>query len=254
MKNLENFFENPFENQNIGLDGLMRFGNDHLGRLIAKPVSGLAALIAPTQAALAAVSTGLGADESQLGARKGANLAKNSFRTTLPAAMGKIALKVQTQFGETSPEFTTCFPHGRTVFSQCSDDKLEAELTSVVTGVTAYQTQLGTQTVTDATALKNGWATVWSPAKTAKGNKSASQDIKNSARIVLERQLHTNLLALASLFQGQRICWQFICNKACSRRTRAVPLPPHRRRRLRLRPAAWPRPCWTLIPAMTPTS
>jgi hypothetical protein len=203
MKNLHGYFENPFSNSNISLASLRAFADDFIENATSKPNAIVSPLVAPTQAALDAVSAGKTADETQLGERKGANLAKNTFRATLPALIGPIALKVQGQFGENSPEFTVCFPHGRTVFSHCRDEDLENELGSLVNGVTKYQTQLGAETVTATAALQDGWSAVWSPAKSAKGVKSGTKDVKNSARAALELQLFKNLLALVQAYPDQ---------------------------------------------------
>ena len=203
MKDLHPLFINPFDDVHISFDELKSFTTDHIQRLTANPQSALTPRVAPTSTALKAFSGTLTADDTQLGQRKGSKLNKNTFRDTLPAAISKIAMAVEAQFNEGSAEFLECFPHGRTEFSNCKDDKLENALQTLINGVTAHQPPLAATVVTSATALLTGWLAVYAPSETATGSKTSTQSAKKAARAALSLELFKNLLALVQQFPGQ---------------------------------------------------
>jgi hypothetical protein len=203
MRDLHIWFTNPFDDPHISMAELLAFTSDHLQRMIANPLPALAARVTATQTALGGVSGAFTDDESMLGLRKARKQAKNDYRTALIPRVGAIAIKVQAQFGEGSAEFVECFPHGRTIFSNCPDDEVANNLDILVAGVTAHTPPLAAQIVTDATAIKTGWTAVFSPSESAGGAKTTTIAAKNAARAALQLELFKNLLALATLYPRQ---------------------------------------------------
>jgi hypothetical protein len=203
MRDLHIYLTNPFDDPHISFADLVAFTSDHLQRAAASPVAALAARTAPTFAALTAVQAAFADDETKLGQRKASKQNKNLFRNTLAAAVGKIAIAVQAQFGEGSATFAECFPHGRTIFGSCSDDTLAAELQTLLNGVTKYSPPLAASVVTETTALKTSWNAVYAPSEASTGAKTGTVAAKNSARAALQLELFKNLLALAAAFPRQ---------------------------------------------------
>ena len=83
------------------------------------------------------------------------------------------------------------------------DDQLASVLQALVTALTARQTELSTDVVTEATALLTGWNAVYLPSESSGDAKSASKDAKNAARAALQRELFLNLLTIAQQFPDQ---------------------------------------------------
>jgi hypothetical protein len=204
MRDLQIYLTNPFDDQRISMDALVRFSTDHLARLIANnPAAVFAPRITATTAALNGVGGAFSDDKTKAALRKARIQAKDNFRLALPAAIGKIYGEVLAKFADASPEMTECFPRGRSVFSQCTDGALAEELQALLNGVTAHAAALGAQAVTDATALGTGWTAVYQTSETSTGNKSGSQAAKQAARSALQLELFKNLLTLALNFPGQ---------------------------------------------------
>ncbi len=203
MRDLHIWPTNPFDDSKISMAELLAFTSDHLQRMIANPLPVLAARITATQTALNGVSDAFTDDESTLGLRKARKQAKKDYRTALIPRVGAIAIKVQAQFGEGAAEFVECFPHGRTIFSSCTDDEVTNNLDILIAGVTAHTPPLAAQVVTDATAIKTGWMAVYSPSESASGAKTTTIAAKNTARAALQLELFKNLLALAQAFPRQ---------------------------------------------------
>jgi hypothetical protein len=197
MRDLHYYLENPFDDPGISMTQLVNFTTDHVQRMSANVNGWIVPRITVTTNALTPVQNTFADDESKLALRKGKKQAKNAFRDTLPKAIGKIAVTVESKFGEGSPEFTQCFGHGRSIFSSCADDLLGPELISLVSGLTALQATLGAQVVTDATALLTGWNAVYTPSETATGTKTSSVAAKNAARQTLQLELFRTLLTIA---------------------------------------------------------
>lgn len=142
MRDLHVYPTDPFDDPKISMAELLAFTSDHLQRATANPFAALTARIAPTNSALAQVTSAFTDDETKLGLRKARKVSKDAFRKTLPAAAGKIAVAVEKQFGEKSAEFVECFPHGRVIYSKCQDDKLASELQTLINGVTNHQPEM----------------------------------------------------------------------------------------------------------------
>lgn len=200
MRDFHIWLTNPFDDPHISLAELLSFTSDHLQRMINNPLAVLTSRIGPTTTALAAVAAAFGEDETKLGLRKAQVVLKNSYRHTLPEAVGKIALAVQAKFGEHSAEFVECFPHGRSIFTSSTDDKLAGELQTMINGVHAHVAQLTPQLETDATALLTGWTAVFNPSESSKGAKTSTMAAKATARAALQLELFRNLLMLAQNF------------------------------------------------------
>lgn len=204
IRDLHIYFTNPFNNAHISTDELVAFSTDHLARLIANnPAAVYAARIAATTTSLNGVSGAFTDDKTKLALRKSKKLAKENFRASLPAAVGKIYGAVQSQFGDAGTQMTECFPQGRSVFTSCMDGALAGELQTLVNGVTNYQAQLGAPVVLAAAALLTGWNAVFQTSETSTGNKSTTQLAKNNARLALQLELFKNLLTLALNFPDQ---------------------------------------------------
>ncbi len=198
MIDLHRFLANPFDDPDISMDELLAFTTDHLQRLTGNNPGGIyTARLTATNTALAVVNSAFADDQSKLGLRKARKQAKDAFRKTLLKSIGKLAGAVEAKFGEGSPEFTECFPQGRTVFSKCSDDQLANYLQTIITGVTLHVAQLGAPVVTDATALLTGWNAVYSGSESSTGAKTTTQAAKAAARAALQLELFKNLLTIA---------------------------------------------------------
>jgi len=203
MRDFHIWFTNPFDDPHISMAGLLAFSSDHFQRLTANPLPGLAARANATQTALGGVSAAFTDDECTLGLRKARKQAKKNYRTWLIPRVGAVALQVQAKFGEGGAEFVECFPHGRTVFTTCTDDEVANNLDVLIAGVTAHTPPLDAQVLTDATAIKTGWSAVYTPSESATGAKTTTIAAKNTARAALQLELFKNLLALAQLFPRQ---------------------------------------------------
>lgn len=204
MKDLHYYLTNPFDDPKISMAELLAFSTDHLQRISANNPGGIfIPRLAATTTALTGVGNAFTDDETKLGLRKARKLVKDNYRIALPKSVGKLAVAVEAKFGEGAAEFVECFPHGRTVFSNCPDDEVANNLQTLINGVTNHQAQLDAQVVPDATALLAGWNAVYAPSETSSGAKTTTQAAKKAARSALQLELFKNLLTIALNFPRQ---------------------------------------------------
>jgi hypothetical protein len=204
MIDFHKFLTNPLDDPHISMNDLIAFSEDHLARMIKNgSLAQITARIAATTTALTAVEDAFSDDKTGLKARIGRKTAKNAFRDALPASIGKIYGAVLGKFGSNAPEMKDCFGTGRGIFTHCTDGALREELTSLVAGVTKYQTDLGQPAVTDATALLAAWNAVYQPSEESSAAKVTTIAAKNTARANLQLELFLNLLTIAQLFPRQ---------------------------------------------------
>ena len=204
MMDLHKFFINPFNAADISMDELLAFTTDHLQKMTANNPGGVfTGRLVATNTALTGVGNAFTDDQTKLGLRKARKQAKDAFRSALAKKISPLAVGVEAKFGEGAPEFTECFPQGRKIFSDCTDDKVANHLQTLINGVTAHQAQLGAQLVTDAMALLTGWNAVYAPSESSTGAKTTTETAKAAARAALQLELFKNLLTLALNFAGQ---------------------------------------------------
>ena len=201
MIRLNRFLINPFDDPEISLDELLAFSTDHLQRLIANNSAAVyTTRITATTTALNLVSSTVTDDTVKMGLRKGRKLAKDNFRKVLPGNVEKLYAVVVAKFGSAAPEVLDCFPEGRKVFSDSTDDHLEYHLSGLKTALLAKQAALGASgvaVVADADALLQAWIALHNSSETATGNKTNTEAAKKAARWGLQLQLGLNLLEIA---------------------------------------------------------
>ncbi|MCB1093529.1 MAG: hypothetical protein KDL87_18470, partial [Verrucomicrobiae bacterium] len=204
MRNPQYYFINCFDSKEISVDKLAAFATDHIGRLTAQNGSGeWTARIAATTAAMTAFDDAISDDLIKGAFRASRKDAKDGFRETLPAEVGKILNFVRAHFGEGSPEVIACAPDGLKGFRDAPDDKVENHLTKLIAGVTDVQATVGAAVVTQATDLKAAWMTIYLASEDSTSDKAMTEAEQRTAKLALQDELFTTLLALASKHRNQ---------------------------------------------------
>jgi hypothetical protein len=204
MIDMHRFFKNPFDNRNISVAELSRFGADHLNRMSDNNTGGfLTTRIAATTAALTAVESGSTSDQTKLAIRKAQVQAKDNFRENLPRDIQKIYGMVTGFYGGDCAQLTEIFPEGRTVFTSCKDTELENKLGVLIAGITAHQADLGAALVAQATALRTNWEAIYNASMGSTSAKGTTQVAMKAARETLQLELFRNLLTIALQFPGE---------------------------------------------------
>lgn len=204
MIDLHRFLENPFDDRGISLAELLSFASDHLARMIANNTGGeLAARITATTSALGLVQDSATDDQTKKAIRKARKQVKDAFRKSVLAEVAKVYGAVVAQYGPNAPEVAECFPQGRTIFSSCTDDRLEQHVQTLQNGVTAHVADLGAPLVAAVAGLLTQWGGIWAASETSGGAATTSQEAKRMARENLQLMLFLNLLKLAEMFARQ---------------------------------------------------
>lgn len=203
MKDLHPYFQNPFAAPSFGVNKLLAFTTDHLGKLAANNPGGIYdGRIAATRVALEAVQGAFEEDLSKLGSRKSSKGAKRQFRKALPAVIGDIHLALAVKFGLKSPKLATFFPTGRSVFFKCRDDMLGSELDTLIAALTA-QGDLAPEILAQAEGLRSDWQVIYEGSESSSAVKAHTEKAKAEARSALQRELFLTLLLLAQNFAEQ---------------------------------------------------
>jgi hypothetical protein len=204
MRTLKRYVENPFDDPSISFDELIAFSTDHLQRMIANNPGALwNNRITATNTALLSVETCLTDDQTKLGLRKSRIQTKVTFRSNLPDKIAMINGVVVGKYGPNAPEVTECFPSGRSVFSTCTDDRVENHLQTLINGLTAHQADLGPEVAGDAGGLLSTWLAVYGASNSSTAQKTTAQDAKRNARLNLQLELFKNLLTIGLNFARQ---------------------------------------------------
>lgn len=205
MKRLTTYLENPFDDYTISMAELIAFSTDHSARLIANNDDGqFDDLIPPLTTALGQLEEYVTDDQGLLGIRKARKAAKDNYReTSIPTEVKRIEAGFIAAFGAESPILLEALPSGRTIFQSCRDDQMASHLQTLLNAVTRHSASLVPAALTQATALRNNWGTLYQASEASTGNKSVTQLGKQEARQALQFQLFLNLLKLGSMFPRQ---------------------------------------------------
>jgi hypothetical protein len=203
MRPLTRYFEVEFLNPRYSFQDLFTYGSEQIVRLAG---GDMPALIAPritaTQDAMSSLDDLMADNTIKIGLQKGKTAAKDAFRASLPAALGRIYGAVLAGFGDPSAVMVECFPSGRAVFSKATDEQLNDYLAALSAGVTAHATGLTPATVTAASGLLATWTALFQGLKSAKGSKKSVERTRQDLRRALAIELHINVCTLSLLYPG----------------------------------------------------
>ena len=204
MRKLIRYLDNPFDDPNISLSELLAFTTDHLQRMIANnPDGALDGRIAPTRAALEALSDSASNDQTKLGVRRARKMVKTRFRTSLRAATQRIEGALVAAFGPGAPPVREAFPSGRSIFNRCTDDLLASHLRIMNSVIAARAATLSPEIVALSAGLLDSWAQIHDESESATASKAAAEKTRREARRALQRQLYLNLVKLMERFPSQ---------------------------------------------------
>ena len=204
MRQLINFFKNPFESPEISLAEESAFTTDLVSNLQNdNPLGVHDARITALTSAYGTVETCHAADMAALGTRKARKTAKNLFRDGLPEATARIEIALKAAFGPQGAEVQQAFPSGRNLFGKSPDDLLGAAIGVMNGVVVANAASLPPAIVTLSAGLVTGWAAVYAQSEDASGAKNYSVTEKRAARKALQYQLFLTLVHLMSTYPLQ---------------------------------------------------
>ena len=204
MINIERFFENHLENRSISAEELRQFAEDHIGKLKALPAApaNITALTAPTEAAFDAFDAKLSARTTLQATQSGGTITKDEalqlIRTTIRQREGRIRDK----FAKGSGPYAEFFPQGLMEYSRARIGQVTGLLDRLIAAATKHQAVLGPELLAEFQALKATFSTARDGQVDTKGELAQARAEVASTRIVLELQLGTNILAIASHHLG----------------------------------------------------
>ena len=183
MIQLNRFSKNPFNDAEISLNELCAGATETLQRMVTHNPGGfLTSSITGLTAAMANCDLAINDDGIKLGLRKGRKQAKDTFRENLPAAMTKVHAGVVAKYGPDAPEVAECFPHGRSVFKDCRDDRLENEIGIVWEAISGKVAALGATLVGEAAGLLLTWPALFGAREVSGGGEEATPMNPKGAR------------------------------------------------------------------------
>jgi hypothetical protein len=151
MISIRRFFAHHHDDPEHSLAELTAYGTAVLQRLIANnPGDVFNNTITGITTALATLAQCSGDDQTKLGIRKAAVLAKDTFRENLPKKLERIEAKIKAAYDDFAGEVLACFPGGRTAFDRETDDKLAERFTPLIAGLAVRIPVMGSQAHADA--------------------------------------------------------------------------------------------------------
>ena len=203
MISLRRFFARHHNSAEHSLAELTAYGTAVLQRLIANnPGDVFNNTITGITVALATLAQCSGDDQTKLGVRKAAVLAKDTFRENLPKKLERIEAKIKAAYENFAGEVQACFPNGREIFNTSTDDLLAERFTPLLAGLGVRIPVMGATAHNDAAGLLSTWIALHAANETAYGNKSATQEEKAAAREALCDKLDIAVLTVAIQFHG----------------------------------------------------
>jgi hypothetical protein len=200
---LRRFFARHHDDPEHSLAELIAYGTAVLQRLIANnPGDVCNNTITALTVTLATLAQCSGDDQTKLGIRKAAVLAKDTFRENLPKKLERIEAKIKAAYENFAGEVQACFPNGRNIFNTSTDDQLAERFTPLLAGLATRIPVMGTTAHGDAGGLLSTWIALHAANETAYGNKSATQEEKANAREAFCDQLDIAVLTVAIQFHG----------------------------------------------------
>lgn len=208
MFSLFRFGHNPFNDPQLSIAELGRYGVMHVALMTADPIGGqLDAEIAATATVLEGLDVTLSDGTVKLGVQKARTGAKAEFRAGLPDPISRIYGAVVAKLGQKSAEMARFFPQGRTVFNQCAESMLDNKLTALRDALVAEETaspgSFPAAILTLANTLVETWEGLYGTSITGQSQREQGEGAVRAARQAVRTQFYRNVLKIATIFAGQ---------------------------------------------------
>lgn len=203
MKNLRNWFANPFADPKISYEKLKLFAADVIARLTNNNGSGLfTAVLAQLVAAYQSYFGDITDLDLAAAIQKSFTSSKDNLFKTFKGAVSRQEGLVRSVFGKDSGEYLEFFPLGLTQYSSATLANVETLMVRMADRGQAYSAELGTAFGTEFQNILNNYQAARSAQLGRKSLTSDERTQRHSTRAELETQLFSAMFAVGLNFPG----------------------------------------------------
>jgi hypothetical protein len=203
IKDMRNFFENPFDTSRISDDKLKKFSEEHLARLTANNPAGVfSILVTPTASAHVTYFGAISNEDVASAVRKGMTKAVDDKIAEFKTLVRKREPQIRSVFIDNEPVYLQFFPLGISEYTNASKENIETLMARMETAATTHAGQLDPATVVEFTDIHTQYQSLRTAQLGKKGEVADNKDETAAQRDVLEKQIWKNVHYLAYHYEG----------------------------------------------------
>lgn len=203
MKNLRNWFANPFADPKISHEKLKLFAADVIARLTNNNGSGLfTAILAQLVAAYQSYFGDITDVDLAAAIQKSFTSSKDNLFKTFKEAVSRQEGLVRSVFGKDSGTYMEFFPLGLSQYSQATMANVETLMVRMADRGQAYAAELGNDFGTEFQNILNNYQAARSAQLGRKSQTSDERTQRHGTRAELETQLFSAMFAVGLNFPG----------------------------------------------------
>lgn len=205
MRDLRVYFTNPFSVQHGPLSWatFRRLTEEHLARISAPGTPApIAALVAPTAAAFAAVFGKLSDATTAEAVRQALTAANDAAMADFIAFTKRKEAAILSVFPKDAPEYQEFFPQGMAQYREMNKGNAEQIMTQMTKAVDKYKSQLEPDLDSGFAARLERFMATRTAQLSQKGVADDRSEEADTLRATLEEQFYVNLCVIGAHFRG----------------------------------------------------
>lgn len=203
MKDLRNWFANPFADRNVSYEKLKLFAADVIARLTNNNGSGLfTAVLAQLVAAYQSYFGDITDVDLAAAIQKSFTASKDNLFSTFKEAVSRQEGLVRSKFGKDSGTYLEFFPLGLSQYSQATMANVETLMTRMADRGQAYVADLGNDFANEFQSILTNYQAARSAQLGRKSLTSDERTQRHGTRAELEKQLFSAMFTVGLNFPG----------------------------------------------------
>ena len=205
MRNLENYFEPPFESIKVGKEKITEFFDDHANALIQQSSGNatLAALVTPTNTALSDLKLSLGDTSVNVAEQKSKTLTVDQCIDLFVSKAKEFEASVRDKFGKLSPVYQEFYPQGMKPFNNISKASIESLMIQIKSAFFNHKVELGEAKSDELQNIYDIYVHARGSQEQKKSETKGSRLSWDDSFEAMKRQAFVNLLTIASIYPGE---------------------------------------------------
>ncbi|NVN94238.1 MAG: hypothetical protein HXX18_03020 [Bacteroidetes bacterium] len=205
MRNLELYFENPFDNIVASKEKIIKFFDHHVNSLIQRKTEGvnLDALIPPSVDALAALKTSLQETAIKVAEQISKTLTVDECIELFVAKAKDFEAGVRDKYKKDSPVYKEFYPQGMKLFNHITKKNIEEVMAQFISAFDVHQADIGVAKFNELKQIRSSYVLARATQEQKKtetlGKRSSWEDNLKK----MNTQAFTNLLTIVQLHKAQ---------------------------------------------------
>ena len=205
MKNLEYYFEDPYDNLEVGKDKVVEFYDHHRNSLINQVALGapFAGLVDPTNSAVENLKESLSSTTTNIALQKAKTLTVDDYIELFVGKAKEFEVNVRVFFKKTTPTYLEFYPQGMKPFNNVNKGSINKLMVQVVSAFKTHQDVLGAEFYDELNQIYTDFNVARDLQEQKMNDTKSTRSSWDDRLEVMKQQAFKNLLLIAIEYRGK---------------------------------------------------